>query len=93
MIADFTESGELVYVRGSELRNGGKDGEGGLGVEPMCGEDGLDESINSGVGVKGSWCFLVGASRVIDKGREVMKVKGDMDWTASGPSREMRGML
>ena len=45
----------------------------------QCGEDGLDESINSGVGVKGSCCFLVGATRVIDEGREVMKVEGDMD--------------
>ena len=67
-MADFTERGELVYVRGSELRNGGEDGKGGLGVEPMCGEDGLDESINSGVGVKGACCFLVGASRVFDEG-------------------------
>ena len=72
MVADFAESGELVYVCGSELRNGGENGKGGLGVEPMCGEDGLDESINSGVGVKGNNRFLVEASRVIDKGRGVM---------------------
>ena len=68
-----------MYVRGAELRNGGEDGEGGLGVEPMRGEDGLDESIDRGAGMKGNNCFLVEVSRVVYEGRWVMKVKCDLD--------------
>ena len=45
----------------------------------MHGEDGLNESVNSGDGVERDGCFLVGASRMIDEGREVMKVEGDVD--------------
>ena len=78
MVTDFTESGELVYVRGPELRNGGEDGKSGFRVKPVHGEDGLNERINSGVGVEGDGCFLVGASRVINEGREVMEIEGDM---------------
>ena len=44
----------------------------------MHGEDGLDKRINSGVGMEGDDCFLVGATRVINDRREVMEVEGDM---------------
>ena len=62
MIADFTESGELVYVRGAELRYGGEYGEGGLGIKPMGCEKGVDERVNGSVGVKGDDCFVIGAA-------------------------------
>ena len=53
MGADLSKSGKLVYVRGSQLWDGGENGESGLGVEPMHGEDGLNERVNSGIGVEG----------------------------------------
>ena len=58
--------------------NGGENGESGFRVEPVHGEDGLDKRIDSGVGVEGDGCFLVGASRVINERREVMEIEGDM---------------
>ena len=44
----------------------------------MHGENGLNERINSGIRVEGDGCFLVGAPRVINEGRKVMKIEGDM---------------
>ena len=45
----------------------------------MSCEDGADERINSSVGVKGDDSFLIEASRMIDEGRGMVKVKGDLD--------------
>ena len=59
--------------------NGRENGENGFKVEPAHGENGLDERINSSIRVEGDGCFLVGAPRVINEGREVMEVEGDMN--------------
>ena len=40
--SNFNQSGEFVYVCGSELWYGGEDGKGGFGVEPMRGEKCLE---------------------------------------------------
>ncbi len=79
MLADLAESGEFVYVRRTELRYGGEDGKGGLGIEPMGCEYGVDERVNGSVGVKGDDCFVIGATRVIDERGGMVKVKGDLD--------------
>ena len=62
MLANLAESGELVYVRRAELRYGGEYGKGGLGIEPMGCENGVDERVNGSVGVKGDDCFVIGAT-------------------------------
>ena len=54
--------------------DGGENGESGFRV----GENGLNERINSGIRVEGDGCFLVGAPRVINEGRKVMEIEGDM---------------
>ena len=75
---DFNESGKLVYVRGSQLWDGGENGESGLGVEPVHGEDGLNERVDSGIGVEGESWLMVGTSFMIDEGRKVLEIKGDL---------------
>ena len=60
------------------MRNGGENGESGFRVEPVHGENSLNERINSGIGVEGDGCFLVGAPRVINEGRKVMEIEGVM---------------
>ena len=42
--------------------DGGENGESGLRVKPVHGEDGLYERIDSSVGVEGDGWFMVGAS-------------------------------
>ena len=59
--------------------DGGENGESGFRVKPVHGENGLNERINSGIRVEGDGCFLVGAPRVINEGRKVMEVEGDMN--------------
>ena len=55
--ANFYESGEFVYVCGSELWYGGENGESGLRVEPMCGEECL-ECVST---VVLAWKLIVGS--------------------------------
>ena len=75
---DFNKSGKLVYVRGPQLWDGGENGESGLGVEPMHGEDGLNERVGCGIGVEGEGWLMVGTSFMIDEGRKVLEIKGDL---------------
>ena len=44
----------------------------------MHGENGLNERINSGIGVEGDGRFMVGAPRVFNEGREVMEKESDL---------------
>ena len=78
MGTDLNQSGKLVYVRGPQLWDGGENGESGRRVEPVHGENGLNERINSGVGVEGDGWFMVRAPRVFNEGREVMEIEGDL---------------